>query len=48
MSEEAAAGGEAKSYAGIIAMFIPKPTLQPVMFWQGIVETVARGVLVVS
>lgn len=45
MSEE---GGGRASHSGIIAMFYPKPTLKPVLYWQGIVEIIARGVLIVS
>ena len=40
-------GRPSSSHAGIIAMFIPKPSLKHVMFWQGIVEIVARAIIVV-
>lgn len=42
-----AASSSRPSASGIINQFIPRPTLQPVLYWQGIVEIIARGVLLV-
>ena len=41
-------GGGGGTGGGILQYFIPHPTLAPVKYWQGIVEIIARVVVLVS
>ena len=45
--EKGGSGGATRA-VGIAAQFIPHPSLGCVRFWQGIVEIIARAVVLVS
>ena len=47
MSEGTEKSSSGSVVGNIASAFIPHPTLAPVKYWQGIVEIVARGVLLV-